>query len=59
MIPSADVTNIKPLRNVKRHNITEIMFHLTEEVILAEERTTEEEKQHIIEGKNYVTVYWH
>lgn len=26
------------------------IVHLTEEVILAEERTTEEEKQHIIEG---------
>lgn len=26
-------------------------FHITEEVILAEERTTEEERLHIMEGK--------
>ena len=27
-----------------------ILFYFTEEVILAEERTTDEEKMHIIEG---------
>lgn len=32
------------------------MFKISEEVILAEERTTEEEKMHIIEGINYLFI---
>lgn len=35
------------------YSILQAIFNFLEEVILAEERTTEEERMHIIEGMNF------